>query len=349
MTLTPDNPHDKLFKRTFSVRDNAIGELRLLLPAALLARIDLSTLEVVPGEFVDEALKSSHSDLLYSVQLADRPAFIYVLFEHQSTSDPLLPLRLLRYIVRILERHAHPPKDTEYSDAKADANAHAHRLHTLPLPVVIPAVLHHSEKGWTGARRLEDLFDPELVAVPELTPLIPRLSFLLDDISQLSDEALRERALNLVTTLTLWAMRDARSAERLLGTLAGWAGAIVALLRQPDGRDVVATLFRYITLVTDRLSVDDLIQRIHEVVPEAEDAIMTIAEQLQAKGRAEGEARGRAEGQRSLLLRQLTLKFGELPEPIRTRVARASADDLDRWSERILSASALEGVFEASE
>ena len=60
----------------------------------------------MPGSFVDEDLSAVHSDLLYRVQLAGRPAFVYVLLEHQSTVDTLMPLRLLGYLVRVLERHA---------------------------------------------------------------------------------------------------------------------------------------------------------------------------------------------------------------------------------------------------
>jgi hypothetical protein len=51
-----------------------------------------------------------------------------------------MPLRLLRYVVRILESHV--------QDAATPSLA-------LPLPLVIPVVLHHSETGWTAARSPE--------------------------------------------------------------------------------------------------------------------------------------------------------------------------------------------------
>lgn len=50
------------------------------------------------------SIKWAHSDLLYSVKISDTPSFVYVLFEHQSTNDPWMPLRSLRYVVRILEQ-----------------------------------------------------------------------------------------------------------------------------------------------------------------------------------------------------------------------------------------------------
>jgi len=47
----PNNPHDALFKRTFSVVENAVAELRTVLPASVVAEIDFTTLEIVSGAF----------------------------------------------------------------------------------------------------------------------------------------------------------------------------------------------------------------------------------------------------------------------------------------------------------
>ena len=58
---------------------------------------------------------------------------MYVLFEHQSGVDAMMPLRLLKYVVRVLERQV-----------REDGPV-------LPLPLVVPVVLHHSEGA--GRRR----------------------------------------------------------------------------------------------------------------------------------------------------------------------------------------------------
>ena len=44
--------------------------------------------------------------------------------------------------------------------------------------------------------------------------------------------------------------------------------------------------------------------------------------------------------------RQLTLKFGPVPESVRSRVESADAETLLRWSERVLSADRVEDVVE---
>lgn len=67
-----------------------------------------------------------------------------------------------------------------------------------------------------------------------------------------------------------------------------------------------------------------------------------IMEEGREKGREEGRQAGVLEGKREILLRQLTLKFGPLPEVVTSRVkAMDSAVDLDNYLERLLSASSL--------
>ncbi|MGF1468018.1 MAG: hypothetical protein ACFCGT_18000 [Sandaracinaceae bacterium] len=77
---------------------------------------------------------------------------------------------------------------------------------------------------------------------------------------------------------------------------------------------------------------------------------MDLVQQLQAKWKAEGKAEGRAEGvldgRRETLRKQLALKFGALPEDAGKRVANATAEELDRWTERVLVASSLDDVLE---
>src|SRR5882672_10827516 len=118
-------PHDKLAKAVFSQLEHAKAELCSVLPTAIVEKADWSTLVLVSGEFVDPSLAHLHTDLLYTVSIGSRTACIYVLLEHMSTVERMMPLRLLRYMTKIWSRFAqdHPRE---------------------PLPVIIPLVLHHS-------------------------------------------------------------------------------------------------------------------------------------------------------------------------------------------------------------
>jgi hypothetical protein len=215
----------------------------------------------------------------------------------------------------------------------------------LPLPVVVPLVLHHSETGWTAARRLEELFHATLIGDPQILPLIPRLGFVLDDISQLSDEALEARALGLVPALTLWALRDARSPTRLVQSFNHWANAMAELVAAPNGSEALWTIFRYIALVADDSVSDTLSRAFDAAKPEVKEAIMTLAERWQAEGEARGIAKGKAEGKAEMLSRLLLLKFGHLPDDAQQRLGQAAEAQLDLWTERLLTAETLADVM----
>ena len=67
-----------------------------------------------------------------------------------------------------------------------------------------------------------------------------------------------------------------------------------------------------------------------------------------ARGQAEiGKAKEdcRAEGRADLLFKLLQSKFGKVPNAVRERLERASAEDVFLWAERILIAGRFDGVF----
>jgi predicted transposase/invertase (TIGR01784 family) len=101
----PATPHDALFKAVLGDPEHARGVLRAVVPAAVAESIDWTTLAHCPGSFIDPELVGSHTDLLFSAAwCGGNDALLYLLFEHQSTSDGRMAFRLLRYLVRIWER-----------------------------------------------------------------------------------------------------------------------------------------------------------------------------------------------------------------------------------------------------
>ena len=53
----------------------------------------------------------------------------------------------------------------------------------------------------------------------------------------------------------------------------------------------------------------------------------------------------REEERRSLLLRLLAARFGELPAAVTARVGDATADELGQWVIAVLTAPSLDAVF----
>jgi predicted transposase YdaD len=323
----PKSPHDAFVKYTFSNLENAAVTLRSVLPEGLSRRVDWQSLRLESGSHIDHLLSDTHTDLLFSTSIAGRGALLYVLFEHQSTPDALMPLRLLKYIVRVLEWHVD--------------NAKALGQPKLPLPLVVPVVLHHSDDGWTSPTELAALFDPVLVNDPELSALVPRLSFVLDDISHLSDDELSERALGAAVTLGLWALRDSRQPERLLASLPHFAGLIADLLRAPSGRDAVLALFRYLYVVTE-VPPATFYDQVQTYAPEAKETLMTIAEQLQAKGRVEAKA--------SAVLAVLEARQKATTAEQRAKIESCTdVAQLDRWLRRAATLNDTRELFDQPE
>jgi hypothetical protein len=100
----------------------------------------------------------------------------------------------------------------------------------------------------------------------------------------------------------------------------------------------------------------------HPVLKQAKEALDELSNDPAAWERAEqremsliayhlgmGGARreGITEGKAAALRTLLSAKFGELPEPAAQRLERASEAELDRWLERVLSATSLDGVLDA--
>jgi predicted transposase YdaD len=327
----PQSHHDALVKSTFSQVEHAAAFLRSMLPPELAARCDWSSLTLVPGSFIDEALRDTRSDLLYTVRIHDRTACLYLLFEHQSTFDPLMAWRLLAYMVRVWEAFL---KD----------HPRAERL-----PAIVPLVLHHSESGWKRRADFESLLDLDAETFMLLAPFVPRFRFLLDDISDATSEALRARALTALGRLVLWCLRNARTPDDLLATLRGWAGVVREVHQAPHGAAALAVVWRYIVLISKRTP-EETVALLIEAIPEEKESIVTAGEQLIERGRQEGLAKGRKEGlkegQAEMLLKQLRLRFGALPEEAALKVYAADAATLERWAEQVLTARSLAEVLE---
>jgi predicted transposase YdaD len=328
------DPHDTLFRETFGVPEHARGELTTVLPPALVARLDWATLRAESASFVSMGEQKRHADVLLSVGVrGGGEVLVYVLLEHQSTADPWMVLRLLRYMVRIWERwlRDHPE--------------------TRRLPPVVPVVVSHDPQGWRVPVGLEEALDIDDATLKALRAHLPLFRMVLDDLTAVSDDALRRRAASTLARVTLGLLKHARDFGRFHREMARWTAILVEMLTGPGGRDAFASVLRYIYLVNDQVPPQKVAEQLGRLLGAgAKEAYVTYGEQLiqqgMERGREEGLGEGLRQGQVKLLRKQLEQRFGPLSELALKRLQTAGDEDLDRWAGRVLTAGTLDEVFE---
>lgn len=74
---SPHQPHDKIFKWTFSQKEAAVALFKAYLPERLTRHLDLRGAELIPATFIDEQLRGSESDLLYRIPCQGKEVFVY--------------------------------------------------------------------------------------------------------------------------------------------------------------------------------------------------------------------------------------------------------------------------------
>jgi len=321
-------PHDTFFKETFSDEAKAAAELSSVLPQQVVDLFDWSTLHLEPGSFQRAKDRDRFVDLLFSVQRSDveSEVLVYVLFEHQSSDDWFMPLRMLRYMLRIWDAWIERTKATR-----------------PPLPPILPLVLAHDERGWQAPQRFHDLFADDPGTRAMLERYVPSFEFALDDLAKVSDEELASRGLPAATTLSLWALRDGRSADGVRNHVAFWAAQFAALEDLAGGSQDSNRVIGYLGHAAGEASIDVevLVSEIIKYAPRAKQVVMNSVERLREEGRQEG----RQEGRRAMLLELLRMKFGQVADADVSRVNLADDQALERYLERVLTADSIAAVL----
>jgi predicted transposase YdaD len=335
---TIHTPHDNLFK-------SAMADLRVArdffehnLPPAVLQAVDLKTLKMSPNSYVDISLSDSASDILYKVEIAKKPAYLYLLCEHQSTVDPLMPFRLWQYIVGIWSDHLKQSKPCEETKSKRKKTDPASKK--PPLPLVIPMVFYHGPGAYTGPLHIRSLIDGPSELIEQL--LGP---FHLIDTHVLSDEALREQKWAGIMTFVMKHIY-VRDIGVILQSL---IERFQQLAREADSIEYKSTLLHYVLNVGDTAEPKVFLQAIEAGLSASEgEGTMTIASRLIDIGVQQGRQEGQQQERTHFLLSLLERKFGVLPTWYHNRIQQASSEQLLNWGAKLLETDSLEALFEGS-
>ncbi|HGJ5854426.1 Rpn family recombination-promoting nuclease/putative transposase [Arsenophonus nasoniae] len=262
--FTP-TPHDSLFKQFLSEKETAKDFFDIWLPDEIKALCDLDSLKVESGSFVDSEMKNYQSDIIYSVSTTKGSGYIYVLIEHQSTSDRLIAWRLMRYSMAAMHKHLEAVNKQ--------------------LPLVFPILFYCGEQSpHPYSANWLDCFEDRKLAESIYTN-----AFKLADVTTLDDgEIMQHKRMALLTLIQKHIRR--RDMTELMNE-------IVTLLSYNYYTDnQVITMFNYLIQEGNAHKPMEFITEIAKQSEKHEGALMTIAQQIEEIGIQKGLQRGKIEG-----------------------------------------------------
>jgi predicted transposase/invertase (TIGR01784 family) len=239
-----------------------------LLPQDVLAKINLATLRLEKTNFIDNPIGKKAVDALFSVKFGEENGYLYLLAEHQSTIDKFMTLRLMKYMLMIVEHHkSNHPKD-KY------------------LAPVYPLVIYNGSDDYKAPNDFFELFrDKNLAKDLFMGPVQ------LINLPKISDEEI----LNFTVANLLMFMLKHINDEDIFSSIS----KIAHYLEITANRNFlyIESIFRYILNKGQTTKAADLVKLFTDITPDdRREDIMTIAEQLIQKGETQGIEKGRLEG-----------------------------------------------------
>ncbi len=293
-----NNPHDKLFRETWSDLENVRCFLQQYLPGAISELMDFQTLEIKKDSFVEKDLAEYFSDMLYQVNLADTSGYVYVLFEHKSYHEKHIHLQLLEYMVKIWRLCI-----------KQDKKA--------PLPVIIPLLLCHGRSPWPQEKiRFSTMLEGPVEA---LSDYIPDFSYALYDLTRFSDDEIKGTVMGRVVMLLFKHIFEPDLMEKLPQILS----LMRELMEKETGMQYLETVLRYLFNTVDGVSTETIKEIVEQAFSKKEGGFtMTLAERLRMEGKNEGKIEGKIEGLRQAIELGMTLKFPDKAYAVTSRVEK---------------------------
>ena len=174
-----NHQHDKIFRTVLDRKSDAI----VLINKALNTQLEVQDIEKYNSSFINKVFQNREADIVYKIK--DRS--IFILIEHQTKVDYLMPYRILEYEVAIMQSAIDLDK-IKNKESK--------------IPLVIPIVLYTGNKKWNAKKYLEEnqekiegiengLGNYNLIDINELTE-----KDLLEDKSFISKMMLIEKSKN---------------------------------------------------------------------------------------------------------------------------------------------------------
>lgn len=332
--------HDAAHKYIYMLAAVVADLLRLVVPEWA-DDLDLTSVEDVSAEYLDEDHRKRLGDMVWKVrfrdgQLADgQKPYILVLVEFQATVNRDMAKRIREYTGMLLDRLIRNGVVTREGG----------------LPRVLAVVVYNGSERWTAIGEEDHLAPvPSVRAERDLALLQPQLYRRIDENSR-SEHDWPEHNL-VAATIRL---QGGASPDELLPRLLAEANRFAGAERRPFRQALHAWAK---ALWADEMGAEAPFPSFEELEQEKETKMTTMLHarwerhyaKLRAEGREQGLTQGREQGLadgRTRLRRQAALRFGtDTAERFSAGLAMlASREDLDRVSEWIIECQSGEDLL----
>lgn len=286
---------DASFRRMLGDKECFVRFLRRFLrsdmPPVVKAMIDskdfsLDDIILENVTFIPPDLREQRSDVVYRIRRGRFEAYVYILIEHQSSVDFLMPYRMLSYMVQLWA------KSVEAAGERA-------RRKSFLLPPIMPVVFYDGERSWTAAKRF-----PEKVRRSEsFHGYIPDFAYRLIALRDLSSEGLLEPADALGALLYLVHPFKSESFFEVADRI-----RLFLRLFPEEEMEVLGRHFGvYLQMLAEKEAIDP--ERIPEDLLKGKgvEEMLTYVEKEMRRCAQEGREEGRMEGREEVAVRLLEL------------------------------------------
>ena len=324
-----------------------VRDLLALLDVPWLKEINFSRLQQLKTTFIRRDYRHLESDIVLTAPLVSagrthKNLLIYVLFEHQSQPDSLMPLRLADSQLQIFRYQVRQWARTHRS------------LAAVRLMPVLPVVFYTGVASWPEVGTLADLIERG-EEFREVTSIIERPLFV--NLPQMPASRLEREGGFFGWVLRVVQQRHARAAEfrallkRVVAHLESLAPA--ERLRWLDLLSYIDAMIYHERSPTEQPRLHEtILQSVQSDELRQEISVMgkTMADVLIEKGQRKGERKGERKGRneaaietrQQTLIRLLRRRFRNVPAEIVNAVQTTrEIDRLDQWLDRLVTAGSL--------
>ena len=326
-----DNPHDKGYKRIFSIKKHFLHFIKKYIALEWMMELEEEDLELIDKEYITDQFDTYESDLVYKVHTKEGAVYLFFLLELQSYNDFTMPFRLLVYMTAIWLDHF----------KNCDKNKRSKKGYRLP--AIMPIVLHNSERNWTASCKFSQMINNAQL----FGKYVVDFEYALVSVNTLTESKISSSN-TLIDNIFLADRKRTRQE---------WTDGIAELMHRIRAMDTndLNEWITWFSNVIRKLNEDERGELITQLKEGDEKDMCSSFERLlnkeKADGRAEGWKDGREKGKaedRAEAVIELLEDLGALSDSLKTCIMeQTDLELLKKWHKAAAKAASIEEFEQA--